>query len=1474
MSSLIEKIESSEYIYSTFTKWGLKKYICDVAYFTEEPLDDLCFVICSILDTNNGYYSKRDLGILLGFSMAYQNEGESTVVYYDNTEVGIFEDLLEKVQSEHLIRIENDAIFLTVLGRISVTERKHYSFYKGTQVLYEHQRIKTNTPIALMMFPFYEDMGIFSVLEGGIKYWPEDDDIERSIFPQPNQLIKRIERQSKEISNIYFAELRPYFDIDSAMVEIKLFLSDEEYIPIVMNKEKFAPQATNLILNELNADIREDLVLECLFQKLWDDQSSILNYQNLEPYIDLVDYEKLTMDSRTVWTDKDLLQLIIDRANSTCWSNISQYCDIAVICENLDKYEEQLNWPILTKRIDDRFLDRHFVDYPWDLEVLSEDYSRNIHVIEKLILQQKETEEEWNWEELENRLSDSFVLDHLDVVKVNLDKYTKDSNDVRDAIINNADKRWNWDKVEQEFALDFIYTNLSTIGASFTFSHLLERVFTNEEWEDRFASDTTFKSLLNNSSKNQGILSSIVLNDKNYSWTPTVIDTLEECGLIRWETTDYMKGFECNPYLHWTMDFFKRYYTKIKTKEGKEFVSQKIGDVLIIKSYPDFGWDWTALSSNTNLISDSNLYYSFGNNLNWSIVLDNQTDKALLQSIQGIDGMIKEDQEAWKKFSSIADIDYVVSTFKEKQYPWDWTVLTERLFKTKLRLENLGNKAFVDKWDWKYLSENVNTEYININLDKFKNYWVWDIVLPRILTDTNRFDYNYLDGIAAIISSITSSDNCATAWTAFTTQYSFVEIKKLLKDTARKKSYWWDMSYFCQHQDFNIYRDLDDCRNVIDWNVLSSSSSVDNSFRFNPKLGIKSRAWYDDVKKLLDDSRNNWNFKLLSKFSSLRDQEWFLDRYKDKLDWDYLSQSCKLFNESDKNILNSRIVKYKGFLNFILLSERTDVDLEWLLKAFPKEKYDYNKIVENGQWEITHHDVEERPDYNWNWQLLCSQNSFRPSAKFLMTFIDKPIEWNVLCHKDLGNTWNNEPLLLAIIKKNLANQIDWYLLSSHPDFPISRNLFVQIPVDDLNWDEISKHKGVFSILDLFEDYVQWQNISENISLNVKDVAFLEQYKDRLDWYYICRRSGFVFTNDILDQFSDYIDWSLASQSLDIVFTKELVEKYKNKWNWPALFSNKAFNNRMELRDRTTPEKDNIIRFIRQFPSDVKPKAYHFTHMANAVNIIKSMTLQSRDLAEGHFENSAGSNVTRTNKAHRFARFYFAPQSPTQFYNECLGIDSDNRKYYHRALGLGLPKCPLPVFFVFDIEELLMTMPEKCYYSTGNMQKDSSRFYQVTKDPSRLKAKDIFKRFGNKEEKQQEFLVEGEVDFSMIHTIDIYCFDAFQKEMLCQQLQGSPLLSRIKIGGDYLYGRNNKEVTFEEYNDELEIDTNYSDDYELRVNYQGDNTPNIVNKEKVIRQKGHDIYVSERVILKKDVPFEVYFEVKSPRVGSWLIYKNN
>lgn len=266
-----------------------------------------------------------------------------------------------------------------------------------------------------------------------------------------------------------------------------------------------------------------------------------------------------------------------------------------------------------------------------------------------------------------------------------------------------------------------------------------------------------------------------------------------------------------------------------------------------------------------------------------------------------------------------------------------------------------------------------------------------------------------------------------------------------------------------------------------------------------------------------------------------------------------------------------------------------------------------------------------------------------------------------------------------------------------------------------------------------------------------------------------------------------------------------------------------------------------------------------------------MSLQSRNRAKGKFSNSAGTNVSITDKAHDFARFYFRSQSPTQFYNECLGKDRDMKpEHYKNALGLGLPKCPMPVFFVVDIEELLTKFPDDCYYSDGNMQKAKSRAYRVMDDPNHLLVDGIYNGY-DKDARQQEFLVKDFLDLSELSSLRIFCYDTYQKNMLTSLVGQSSLKDKIGVEPSLYYGKN-RQLYFEEDCDTLKIKSDYKDPFELRVEYF-EEVPDIINKTSILRENGREIYLGTNLEIRKDKPFKIYFEVYEPDKRSWLIYLN-
>ena len=95
--------------------------------------------------------------------------------------------------------------------------------------------------------------------------------------------------------------------------------------------------------------------------------------------------------------------------------------------------------------------------------------------------------------------------------------------------------------------------------------------------------------------------------------------------------------------------------------------------------------------------------------------------------------------------------------------------------------------------------------------------------------------------------------------------------------------------------------------------------------------------------------------------------------------------------------------------------------------------------------------------------------------------------------------------------------------------------------------------------------------------------------------------------------------------------------------------------------------------------------YHFSDIENIVSILSTGMLYSRNeaIAQGSMINDNASRevIDGTSSIFKdYVRFYFRPQTPTQFNNE--GFRGKNN------LGLLQAHCPFPIFLLFDIVQIL------------------------------------------------------------------------------------------------------------------------------------------------------------------------------------------
>lgn len=133
-------------------------------------------------------------------------------------------------------------------------------------------------------------------------------------------------------------------------------------------------------------------------------------------------------------------------------------------------------------------------------------------------------------------------------------------------------------------------------------------------------------------------------------------------------------------------------------------------------------------------------------------------------------------------------------------------------------------------------------------------------------------------------------------------------------------------------------------------------------------------------------------------------------------------------------------------------------------------------------------------------------------------------------------------------------------------------------------------------------------------------------------------------------------------------------------------------------------------------------AYHHTDVSNAVNILSTGFLYSRDNAKkmGLMVNDNASRqvIDMTNiSVLSNVRFYFRPLTPTQYYNE--GYKHPNLRYDNDNKA----NIPVPIFFLFDLSKLLSIKGVK--FSERRQAGSGAELYEGADAFSKLDFKKIY-----------------------------------------------------------------------------------------------------------------------------------------------------
>ena len=1516
---------------------------CHVKYYEEYLITSFDKLICSILTKQDNYsmeYNK--LGYRLGFDVV---EDHSIGSFYDEAECNIFKMMIDEVKEWGLITIEDGAVCLTKLGQLSLASDKKYKFYEATTNYLEFPRLLSCNGKKVSLYPFCEELGIQNAMNN-IKKTPYCEDCVDYVTKEKNdELVRNLQLQIDKHFVVFDVEFPPYpyLEIIPTDLDVELYSQqDGSYTICFLREGEYCAVLNQMVNHPINSKTKKRKVEWALYSKIMHDENAVLTYDVLKPFEDIFDVGDLIPDKRIVWKDERLLKMIIGYCDADEWGSLSKYCDIYALEGIVDDYSEHLDWGELTIRMDERFLMETHSKYPWESQLLvardpvSEDLIKCFLVNYQFI--DGKDNGEWNWDEIIPIIGLDFVKQHISDIPFELSALTKElDRESYNLIKEFPEVAWDWNYISVNYPIDYLLGNIESFSGFLVMTCFMDRVFSNPDYADLGAESNALKKCIECSIAKNGNYFNV--NDKDYVWTEHVIQFFDDLGLLSWEGGTYQKGFVFNKSLTWDYDFFSKYNHKLSQGTSFDLVASKIVDNKAVDDFSDFAWNWDALSGNKSVCDDAGFVKSHVVDLNTAIVFLNCSSDLVEEYFTPLDAdsLMMRDEAIRMKITDSVSVDFIR---KHIHCAWDWPSVTRRVYGS-INLNVIGNEAWRDKWDWDFLSEKISLDNILEYAENYADKWNWLSVIRRF-DDKALDNENVLSKLLPIFVNYKENDDCwnylsstlpvetvfahlddysawwnwmevlnrtssslllegglleklqeilagcecrEQLWSIITSKFETKELIEVISNHFDDK-YLWDYPDLYSRKDFIAIDYLTNHLDNIRWDAFSSSDAVNKMFektKSKKKQSLRLRIYRD----YLNNPEYHWAVPMLSHLPNIMEEPGLLQLDKD-WDWSYISEHAKWINTEKESDYFFKLFVDK--LSFDKLSFRTDINI--------------NEDV-----------INKYETKNWDWDALTCNSSIAFSLDFIEKHLDKPWHWDEISSRD--------DMSMAFLEKHKEMAWDWSVVTSKPFFEPTVAILKTIESKGgcVNWLSVSENeKLTLETIKEYQSSIIWSSLIENNSqfLDIAGdlVSFVQEFEQFIIWDKLNKRINTKLSNDLVEAFPSKIDWRNASLSQSIDFTKEFVGRYEDKWYWYELIRNLKFKKDIPDYDVLFVTKKKVADFLGHFDCvNRMPRIYHFTHFYNAIDVIRNRKILSRDraLELGLLRyDSAGSVVERSNLAHPYARFYYRTCTPTQYYNEALGADSHLGYYnskgvwkskYQKAVGLGLPKCPVPVFFRFDLEEVLTLIPEQCYYSDRNMQSNAPNVYKVLDAPNNLSVRYLYSTMEdafetsissgdynravhlNEIEKvirysQQEFLINSEFDFSKLQSLRIICYNKEYADLLRVIFRDDPIREKIVTPNDasiheILFEKENRQVYFKQQMDDCSLSCDFKDEYYYRI--CGQNLTGIgfdFSSAKIHKESNSELIVTGVIKWRKtDLPFEVFFVDPKARTKEWLIYSN-
>lgn len=1480
-------MNSTQIIYSSFSfDWIVKSIPYSISYRKAYRVSEIDEIFCSIINEKGGSIDKDEFGELLGFNLIdIPDEGK----YKDIAEEIVFNDYLKKIVEFNLIIEQDSVLIITECGKDSLSSKLKYKLFYSNVSLFENVTAKgeeltfsfedvfeLKSQISLNQSSDNEVLNEDSNLKNKLQYQLFEDDIFKG------ELLGISEPSSNV--NYYNFELTCQLNLQNKKLDINLLLDGENKIDL------------NYLVNGVkNISLKKELSHKGKFYHILSSDISI-DANIISEFYDLWNWYELAENKNIDWSQANLFNHFKNNGDGSIWKSVSINAPTDKIKLVIDNYVDYWDWRTLTQRIDEEYIVKSIDKFPWDFEELS---TKEIDFVIQLLDSGSLSNEHWDWGYLSRTLPDKFIIENINRLPWDFYRLTTNNFEVFKIVFNADIERqlknsWNWKYISEEININYLYQNISRFAGQVIWDIVLNRFFNDKGVLNKCITDRNFKQTLSSS-----LPENFNISHQKYLWSFEVISFFDNLDLISWETTSYSKGFDTNTSVLWSKDVFDRYSNKVTSESGIANISSLITDKTLL--FIDYQWDWTALSNNNSIISDTSFLSkvitqpsSLIDKLIWSEIYPLHKISFWNENLANFEKNTNSEvnQLFWHLITKHEDLDFILSNY---QYPWNWDYVTENSSVDEI-LENIAIEHIVTKWNWEIATRKFDKKSILDYLEEFTSLWDWKYIISDVFSidsDLN-LDNGSLVRVASCISTL-ETEKKVELWKLITSLYSIEALKSNIDTTSNMDMFEWDWDTISslKHLPTDLLS-LNELQAKLNWSILSENESIQTKFRYT-NWGKDRSGCFDNIVKYLKQFRDNWDWKILSINKDLNWDRRLLNLFKDQdWDWAYLTEFGRFITKSkrDKEDYLIQLALQFPDIDFSLLSKRLDITIssEVILSTHEKN-WDWSILSSNKKAKITSDLLTLLNSKSWDWETISKRQDIDISNETIIELIDKDWNWaHLSSHPNLK--FDSE-----FITKVKSKSWDWEVISRHTSFSPSIKLLNLTKTHQLDWSHISSRNDLIpsrEVLSTFENKLDWYFITRQSSLNFNDTELVVRFIDKWDWSFLCQEDKLTLNEETFSLFKNYLDWNKLSSSTNINFSEELIQEYKTFWNWSLLKQNhRVLETLGDFIDATINESAHLT-FLDKIESQSSAwsgSIYHFTHIDNAVEIIKNRQIQSRNKAN-ILGDAAGNVVHLRNEAHDYARFYFRPHTPTQFYNEFLGKNIsdgyDGRdgwvSWYERARGLGFPKCPIPIFFRFSIKEVLFKPNNTCCISDGNMQTSSTSFGTLDTMIDKFGFNDLYytpAEYATKENyntyrdnSQQEFLVQNELTFDNLIDFQIVCQTINDRELLMSLIgtDNSDLFSKIIIDKSY-YNNENPRVYVNFNSDEIKVSSEFNGTgyLNLYIN-QTINSSDITEGDVEIITSEKIIFNSHLSLRNYKGDFKVTFTDESKR--EWFLHQNN